>query len=331
MGRRGPAPGGGLAWPSRRVAPAGPEPLESGDPGLPFDLHHLAVPAEGADEALPVVQAVHHRLAGQAPDADGGVGRDAPAGIAAPPVEQGIGIGSFPLPDYRRAANNPRRQVRGLLSRGCGCHLPKEHVTQAGGWPKRRGPEPMIGPRHPSSINVAAEFPRTPNAGSPASKKAQTRQPRPPVPGSAYLSESATYCVAYHIYRDAKRRSAPVEHPRVPNRWDRGPGVLWRITGTNQEPASGHPLNTFTRLVLRPGVGSLAPPIVPGVARTKTRRAGMRGGSTSGPGGDCTRNRTGAIGQNRGGAGRVMDCDAQADARPQQRNGAGQKYGSERT
>ena len=45
---------------------------------LPFDLHHLAIPTERANEALLVVAAVHHRLAGQAPHTDGGVAETRP-------------------------------------------------------------------------------------------------------------------------------------------------------------------------------------------------------------------------------------------------------------
>lgn len=76
-----------------------------------FDLHRLAVAAEAADEALLVVATMHHRLIGRARDADGGSRSEAPAGIAALPVQHGVRVGSFPLPDYRGAADDYRHSL----------------------------------------------------------------------------------------------------------------------------------------------------------------------------------------------------------------------------
>src|SRR5919112_4641996 len=74
----------------------------------PFDFHRLPVSAHRADEALPVVAAVHARAVGFTRNGDGGTASNVPAGLALAPVQDLVKVASPMFPDDYRALDSYR-------------------------------------------------------------------------------------------------------------------------------------------------------------------------------------------------------------------------------
>jgi hypothetical protein len=74
----------------------------------PLDIHRLPVTAHRADEALPVVAAVHAGAVGFARNGDGGTASNVPARLALAPVQELVKVASPVFLDDYRALDSSR-------------------------------------------------------------------------------------------------------------------------------------------------------------------------------------------------------------------------------